>query len=87
MNQQRLSSVIVALALLATSACSTTPAPTASAAGVECHSEKQTGSSFPVKVCTTQAQRDAQHDDTQTATDRIKRFPGSFCNPQVGACR
>ena len=91
MNQQRLSSVLVALALLATSACSTTPAPTAApiaaAAGVECHSEKQTGSSFPVKVCTTQAQRDAQRDDTQTATDRIKRFPGSFCNPQVGACR
>ncbi len=79
---------VLVAALLAMSACSTTPAPaTAAAAGVECHSEKQTGSSFPVRVCTTQAQRDAQRDDTQEMRDKMNRFPGSFCNGKVTPCR
>lgn len=86
----RLSVNLIAVAILfALGACRsapTTPAA-AAAAGYECRAEKQTGSNFPVKVCTTKAQRDAQREDAKTATGRLQRFPGSPCNPQIGPCR
>ncbi|MEO8754340.1 MAG: hypothetical protein ABI624_16850 [Casimicrobiaceae bacterium] len=84
MNSQRSPTALAAASLCMLGACSSTPkAPaTADAAGVECHAQKQTGSNFPVKVCTTRAQRDSQRDDAKEATDRMQRYPSAACSPQ-----
>jgi len=69
---------LVALCILA--ACAARPDknpstnnPNAASTDVQCHTEQSTVSLIAHTVCTTKAQRDAQHADLKTVRDVVQR--------------
>jgi hypothetical protein len=98
MRQAALLTTVATLATLATLAalvggCAATtakpkpqpvPAPPA-ARGVECHSERITGTLIAATVCTTPAERARQADNTEQTRDWMSKPKGGACPPTM-AC-
>jgi hypothetical protein len=86
-------STTAALAALAAllSGCATTAAkpkpqplpPALAARGVECHSERATGTLIPATVCTTPAERARQADNTEQTKDWMNKPKAGPCPPNV----
>jgi hypothetical protein len=60
---------------------------TLAARGVECHSERLTGTLIAATVCTTLADRERQGIDLQQSKDSLHNGPVPTCPPHDMSCR
>jgi hypothetical protein len=61
--------------------------PTLAARGVECHSERTTGTLIAATVCTTAAERERQAIDLQQSKNSLLNGPVPTCPPHDMSCR
>jgi hypothetical protein len=60
---------------------------TLAARGVECHTERTTGTLIAATVCTTPAERARQAIDLQQSKDSLHNGPVPTCSPHDMSCR
>lgn len=85
-----MTTVVIAALLAGCASMAANPKPadaTLTARGVECHTERTTGTLIAAPVCTTRAERERRAIDLQQSKDTLHNGPVPTCPPHDMSCR